>query len=45
MTDAAGTAQAIDASIAGDALRLVINGRTLNLRRLPPGFRPNVTER
>ncbi len=35
VTDVMGAALAIDASIAGDVLTLVINGRTLNLRRLP----------
>jgi len=35
VTDVMGAAIAIDASIAGDVLTLVINGRTLNLRRLP----------
>jgi hypothetical protein len=34
VTDVMGAALAIDASIAGDVLTLVINGRTLNLRRL-----------
>ncbi len=35
VTDVLGAAQVIDASIAGDVLTLVLNGRTLNLRRLP----------
>ncbi len=35
VTDVMGAALAIDASITGDVLTLVINGRALNLRRLP----------
>ncbi len=35
VTDVMGASMAIDASVAGDVLTLVINGQALNLRRSP----------
>jgi hypothetical protein len=35
VTDVMGASMAIDASVAGDVLTLIINGRALNFRRSP----------